>query len=668
MADRSQRLLARAALLALAFVAILHIPPSALSTLWLGAFVVPGLVLGAVSERVTRSRGLRAFVVLQISFAGLAWFVSGPPDPVAAMLITLLPLLAWAAARAHMVDVPLILALSFCVTLIGITLREAWSIWALAALGIAGAIVLVLEREWKLQEGKHVRVFGRVRPRGLVLASVVVALAFASLSVASTRSLIALGRIVDFDAEPEKDRKNRAKSGSKRGKRTGLSEGFFLERLGERDIQTNTTPLCFLEVDVGHPLPTDTYLRVGAFDTPAPRQWLREREPPVVLRHVRLPRVGAVRYATLHGLASLERFVPVPPGLVEARGATPLSLEPRAVLVRRLEDGPFTIKLQFASRMPLPTRLRTDDPRLSAIPDAYRIEEFERLVAELPQSASIAETLAAVRELLATRYSYVLSDPEGIYSRPILNFLFEAKRGYCMHFAGAATLLLRARGVPCRVASGLFRGSVGDEARAIEAEGARAITWMRGPEMRRAFGAQHAHAWVELPRLDGAWQVFDPTPQQYRGLAQARELAADEALAKQEAEDSARRWNIPWVTFLLVLLVVGLRFFVFRRIETAGVARTHALDGPTRSLFDALLAHLESAGLVRAPDESLSAFGRRLEIDPRVHDGETDAILDALLAYREVRYGGLPADADRMHRIERGTLSARTVAAIQRAA
>ena len=42
--------------------------------------------------------------------------------------------------------------------------------------------------------------------------------------------------------------------------------------------------------------------------------------------------------------------------------------------------------------------------------------------------------------------------PEG--TDPVLYFLSDSRRGYCMHYASAATLMLRALGVPARYVQG----------------------------------------------------------------------------------------------------------------------------------------------------------------------------------------------------------------------
>lgn len=70
-------------------------------------------------------------------------------------------------------------------------------------------------------------------------------------------------------------------------------------------------------------------------------------------------------------------------------------------------------------------------------------------------------------------------------------FLTEAESGYCVHFATAATVLLRAAGVPARYVTG-YMVNVGEGYTVVE--------------------ERHAHAWVEYLDPDRGWTVLDPTP------------------------------------------------------------------------------------------------------------------------------------------------------------
>lgn len=92
----------------------------------------------------------------------------------------------------------------------------------------------------------------------------------------------------------------------------------------------------------------------------------------------------------------------------------------------------------------------------------------------------------------ANGFTYSLQVPAGDSGDLLLDFL-RLKQGYCEQYATAMAVMLRAVGVPARVAVGFTQG-------VPDAAGDYLIT------------SHDAHAWVEVP-FDGAgWVEFDPTP------------------------------------------------------------------------------------------------------------------------------------------------------------
>jgi protein-glutamine gamma-glutamyltransferase len=77
---------------------------------------------------------------------------------------------------------------------------------------------------------------------------------------------------------------------------------------------------------------------------------------------------------------------------------------------------------------------------------------------------------------------------------PLVDFVNNTKRGYCQHYAGAMTLMLRLLGIPARVAVGFTSGRYDKNDK----------EWI--------VSDTNAHAWVEVyfPRF--GWVPFDPTP------------------------------------------------------------------------------------------------------------------------------------------------------------
>lgn len=92
----------------------------------------------------------------------------------------------------------------------------------------------------------------------------------------------------------------------------------------------------------------------------------------------------------------------------------------------------------------------------------------------------------------ANGFSYSLNVPEGDSGDKLVDFL-TLKQGYCEQYASAMGIMLRAVGVPARVAIGFTQGTQA-------ADGSYLIS------------SNDAHAWVEVPFVKSGWVQFDPTP------------------------------------------------------------------------------------------------------------------------------------------------------------
>ncbi len=92
----------------------------------------------------------------------------------------------------------------------------------------------------------------------------------------------------------------------------------------------------------------------------------------------------------------------------------------------------------------------------------------------------------------ANGFTYSLDVPTGDSGDPLVDFL-NLKQGYCEQYASAMAVMLRAIGVPARVAVGFTQG-------VRDANGDYLIT------------SHDAHAWVEVLFDNAGWVEFDPTP------------------------------------------------------------------------------------------------------------------------------------------------------------
>ncbi len=232
-------------------------------------------------------------------------------------------------------------------------------------------------------------------------------------------------------------------------------------------------------------------------------------------------------------------------------------------------------------------------------------------------------------------------------------FLFQSKQGYCDYFATAMTVMLRAEGVPARVASGFAPGDF---------DQSTGVSIVR---------ENHAHSWVEayFPRY--GWITFEPssiralpprvedstaavsappTPSGDVGddpnLLTADEL--DELLAMGAgvgAPPPARPFLLTFpgvlllglgVALLVALLAAGVLALAWRR----GLARLNAFQRPYAELVKlgrwsgALRAHASDT-----PFEVAERMGRQVP-------SAQSAIGEVTDAYVEATYAGRPPDDD----------------------
>ncbi len=136
----------------------------------------------------------------------------------------------------------------------------------------------------------------------------------------------------------------------------------------------------------------------------------------------------------------------------------------------------------------------------------------QTLVAELgiTRTASAAEKAQIIGEYVSQSAQYSLKTPkmpedETDFARW---FLTESETGYCIHFATAATVLLRAAGVPARYVSGYAADVAGG--------------------IRTTVTADKAHAWVEYIDPVAGWTVLDPTPAQEPAPTESTEAPTEQ--------------------------------------------------------------------------------------------------------------------------------------------
>jgi hypothetical protein len=128
-----------------------------------------------------------------------------------------------------------------------------------------------------------------------------------------------------------------------------------------------------------------------------------------------------------------------------------------------------------------------------------------------------------IQEFLTDRsqgFIYSLATEAGTSGDDLVDFL-TLRRGYCEQYAGAMAVMVRAAGVPARVALGYTPGTA-------QPDGSRLIT------------SDDAHAWVEVYFDDLGWVPFDPTP-----IAQDRAVELPWAPRTGEEERTESQAEVP---------------------------------------------------------------------------------------------------------------------------
>ena len=247
--------------------------------------------------------------------------------------------------------------------------------------------------------------------------------------------------------------------------------------------------------------------------------------------------------------------------------------------------------------------------------DPRYTELAQKIAAELPPELSRDPILKAwsVSEWLSKEGTYSLKSKHASATDPTAHFLFGDKTGYCVHFAHAATYLMRALGVPARVATGY---AIEESAR----QGGSAILVSSGA----------AHAWPEV-YLDGVgWVVVDVQPQRTLDPAPEPPDADLQRLLGQLARGirplppdggppgtfwkdwlrDAARWAGTQAGRALVFALLALYLAKLWRRAAPTFARSASL---TRVAYRAELDRLAEVGITRQRGESREAFAERVQ-------------------------------------------------------
>lgn len=626
---RTTRIVAHFVLVACSTAALGSIPPSILPWQWLAALLVPGLGLGMRSAH----GGLdwpRLLVYLPAQ-AACAWFamtVTGPLDLPAVLTAMLLPPLAFAIGRRGGPDALLATFLGFCLLLVGTILGGARP---------ALTILFALGAAMQLRCQARLQLLGSVPDAAHTTAPLRATLG--GLATAGATTVLAMALLQAFELVPAFARPIDPVQ-SRRERQVGLNDRFDLGGGGGFGDLRRVELVRVTNADPGA-LPEDLYLRTTFFDVPGAGSWSTstfEPEPRDTVGRMLSVRPRVAQVPTLR--TTIERrdaaraYVFAPAGTLSIRGLRALRADLVREWFRQAPDAPALVyEVQSQDLRWVLGDMEADErwaPALTRLPEGLDMQLFGMLLQEwAPQAGSAEETARAIAAGLRRRCSYSLEEPSGPYRQPLHDFLSGNRRGWCMHFASAAALMLRMKGIPCRIAVGLYGG---------DAEESR-------PEVR-AYGSQHAHAWVEIPFRGLGWVVFDPTPPDHRGrrgVDEAAETASGDSTAPDlPAASSLLLPDAPWLPVVLVAGLLAVLFVPGSLHPRRGSASERAMR-PVRKELVRLMAELARRGHPRSTRVTLEDYAAWLlargVADPDLHA--------ALRTYQDVRFGGREFDANR---------------------
>lgn len=153
-----------------------------------------------------------------------------------------------------------------------------------------------------------------------------------------------------------------------------------------------------------------------------------------------------------------------------------------------------------------------------SIPMSIRdeIDSYHDLIGESPD---MDEQIALIRDFLYSNYTYDMSPGATPYNKDFVTyFLKDQKRGYCAHFATAATLLLRSYGIPARYVEGyvIDRSNISESGSIADYEYDDFFIGENSIENSRVISVEipdgNAHAWTEVYIENFGWIPVDMTP------------------------------------------------------------------------------------------------------------------------------------------------------------
>jgi len=345
--------------------------------------------------------------------------------------------------------------------------------------------------------------------------------------------------------------------------------------------------------------------------------------------------VPSLQGATAISVAEIERFgkglwqMPEP-------GANSFDGRSLSVTFKELSDVERWAAMRYGA---------AERPQWLALPSGGIGDQLQALAKEIAGDDPPHDAALRIPEWLASQCAYgtTFTNPDGLSA--LENFLFGEQVGACEHYATAGVLLLRAMGIPARIAYGYSGGTADAEREIIQ------------------FAGQDYHAWAEIWVPDLGWAVMECTPPG-EGASRPPQMGVEEeeedeeedeaGIAVDEGEEEALVDSGPPGGTVLLILAAAFALFAWlfawwrgkglRRAAAAAAAAGDRWGGISQPrYFTEFLEACNRLGLGRRPGrtalEHLGFLYRADVLDTRLEQ--------MIHYYYRTRYEGAAADAGR---------------------
>lgn len=357
-----------------------------------------------------------------------------------------------------------------------------------------------------------------------------------------------------------------------------------------------------------------------------------------------------------------------------------------------LPDNPvrLTPDMQLLARHPIDARIRYDvvsAPRYTlqpglgkadlqpwlALPPGYNPRTLQfaaSLRRSIPDDAErIAAVLAFFRD---DRYGFRYTlEPPLLGRNGVDEFLFVTHAGFCEHYAGAFTVIMRAMGIPARVVTGYQGGEINPVDGFMTVRQSDAHAWAEVWLARRGWVRVDPTAAVSPNRIERSVAIAPTTEPMLGGLINL-DTGRDSWIAAlrfrwDALDNSWNQWvlnytperqknllqslgfgNIGWPTMVLLMCAIGAIAMLIVAVPLLAGRRN---SDPVEALYAALCRRMERRGFPRNPHEGPRTYAGRLSANAALAPDVQEALQGFLSLYEQTRYGHPASRSDALSQL-----------------